>query len=44
VWTRSEGAWPAAPDVLEGLDAAVQVPILGIALPLADIYSNVDLR
>ena len=44
VWTRQEGAWPQAPEVLEGLDAVVQVPILGAALPLAEIYRNVTLR
>jgi Uma2 family endonuclease len=44
MWTRSESVWPDASEVLEGLDAAVQVPILGIALPLADIYRNIDLR
>jgi hypothetical protein len=44
VWTRSGGAWPDAPEVLEGLDAAVEVPILGITLPLADIYRNVSVR
>jgi Uma2 family endonuclease len=44
VWTRSDGAWPDAPDVLEGLDAAVEVPVLGITLPLAEIYRNITLR
>lgn len=44
VWTRSEGTWPEAPEVLEGLDGVVQVPALGIALPLAEIYRNVTLR
>jgi hypothetical protein len=44
MWTRSESVWPDAPEVLEELDAAVQVPILGIALPLADIYRNVSVR
>ncbi|HEX3179775.1 MAG TPA: Uma2 family endonuclease [Beijerinckiaceae bacterium] len=43
VWTRQDGAWPDAPEVLEGLDAIVQVPILGITLPLAEIYRNVTL-
>ncbi|MBV8850876.1 MAG: Uma2 family endonuclease [Methylobacteriaceae bacterium] len=43
-WTRSEGAWPDAPDLLEGLEAAVQVPVLGITLPLAEIYRNITLR
>jgi hypothetical protein len=43
VWTRSDG-WPDAPEVLEGLDAAVHVPVLGITLPLAEIYPNVMLR
>jgi Uma2 family endonuclease len=43
VWTRSDG-WPDAPEVLEGLGAAVEVPVLGITLPLADIYRNVSLR
>jgi Uma2 family endonuclease len=44
VWTRSEGAWLDAPEVLEGLDAAVEVPVFGITLPLADIYRNITLR
>jgi Uma2 family endonuclease len=44
VWTRSDGAWPDAPDVLEGLDTAVQIPVLGITLPVADIYRNVSVR
>jgi Uma2 family endonuclease len=44
VWTRSEGAWADAPEVLEGLDAAVEVPTLGITLPLAEIYRNVSVR
>ncbi|MBV9064987.1 MAG: Uma2 family endonuclease [Methylobacteriaceae bacterium] len=44
VWTRSDGAWPETPEVLEGMDAAVQVPILDTTLPLAEIYRNVTLR
>jgi Uma2 family endonuclease len=44
VWTRNDSGWPEAPEVLEGLDAVVQVPVLGIALPLAEIYRNVTLR
>ena len=44
VWTRNEGAWPDAPDVLEVLEATVQVPVLGIVLPLGEIYRNVTLR
>jgi hypothetical protein len=44
VWTRGDGAWPDAPDVIEGLDAAVEVPVLGITLPLAEVYRNIDLR
>jgi Uma2 family endonuclease len=44
VWTRSDGAWPEAPEVLEGMEAAVQVPILGIMLPLAEVYRNIALR
>jgi Uma2 family endonuclease len=44
VWTRQDGAWPQAPEVLEGLDGAVEVPALGITLPLAEIYRNVTLR
>ncbi|MBV9066876.1 MAG: hypothetical protein JO004_14075, partial [Methylobacteriaceae bacterium] len=43
-WTRHEGAWPDAPEVLEGLDAAVALPVLGIILPLAEIYRNITLR
>jgi len=44
VWTRSQGAWSEAPGVLEGRDAAIAVPALGITLPLAEIYRNVTLR
>ncbi|MEA2839626.1 MAG: hypothetical protein QOF41_956 [Methylobacteriaceae bacterium] len=44
VWTRSQGAWPDAPEVLEGLNAAVQVPILGITLALVDIYRDISAR
>jgi Uma2 family endonuclease len=44
VWTRSEGVWPDAPDVIEGFNGAVEVPALGITLPLAEIYRNVTLR
>ena len=44
VWTRSEDAWPDAPDVIEGLDGAVEVPVLGITLPLAEVYRNISVR
>jgi Uma2 family endonuclease len=44
VWTRSDRAWPEAPEVLEGLNAAVAVPALGITLPLAEVYRNVTPR
>jgi Uma2 family endonuclease len=44
VWTRSDRAWPEAPEVLEGLNAAVAVPALGITLPLAEVYRNITFR
>ncbi len=43
-WTRQEGRWPDAPDILEELDATAPVPILDLALPLAEIYRNIALR
>lgn len=44
VWTRRDGDWPGAPEILEGQDAAVAVPALGIDLSLADIYRNIAVR
>jgi Uma2 family endonuclease len=44
VWTRQEGMWPDEPEVLEGIDASTQIPVLGISVPLAEIYRNIELR
>ena len=41
VWTRVDGQWSGAPAIVEGLDASVAIPILDIALPLAEIYAHV---
>lgn len=41
VWTRTDGAWPDAPAILEGLDAILQLPTLNTTIPLAEIYRNI---
>ena len=44
VWTRADGAWPDAPLILEGVEAIIELPVLGVVLPLAEIYRNITLR
>ena len=41
VWTRADGQWPDSPAILEGLTASIELPVLGVTLPLADVYRNV---
>ena len=43
-WTREGGAWPKEPQIFETADALIDVPALGIKLPLAEIYSGLDVR
>lgn len=44
-WVRQEdGRWPNELELIEGLGASIAVPSLGIALPLAEVYSRVPLR
>ncbi|MDC7787277.1 Uma2 family endonuclease [Rhodoplanes sp. TEM] len=41
VWTRAAGGFPAGPVVIDDPAAVIDVPSLGLALPLADIYRRV---
>ena len=38
VWRKGENGWPAAPAMIEGEDAALEIPALGVAFPLREIY------
>lgn len=38
VWIKGESCWPAAPAMIEGRDAALNIPSLRVTLPLAEIY------
>ena len=44
VWTRSGGVWPSEPGIVEAAEGAVDVPVLGVTLPLAEIYRGLDTR
>lgn len=42
LWLRGEdGAFPKAGEMIEGADAALKLPVLGIELPLLDIYRGI---
>lgn len=41
VWTRTDGGFPPGPAVRDDLNDVVDIPALGVALPLADIYRRV---
>lgn len=43
VWTRTATGFSSGPVVLGDIAASVEVPVLGIALPLAEIYARVQL-
>jgi Uma2 family endonuclease len=43
VWIRGGAGFPAGPEVVEGEDATIPLPALGIEVPLADLYSGVAL-
>jgi Uma2 family endonuclease len=40
VWVREAGGFPPSPQVIEGHDGVIEIPSLGIKLPLAEIYSG----
>ncbi len=43
VWQRrADGTFAAQPDTVKGRDQIIQVPALGIAIPLAEIYRGID--
>ena len=44
VWTREGGVWPREPHILETAEALIDVPALGVTLPLAEIYRGLDVR
>jgi Uma2 family endonuclease len=44
IWTRAGGEWPNAPNLIEGLEETIDVPSLGISLPLAEVYQNIKIR
>jgi len=42
IWSRGPGGWPEEPLMVQGLDALLPVPIVGLALPLADVFRGVE--
>jgi Uma2 family endonuclease len=38
VWIRAASGFPAGPKVIAGSDATMEIPALGIVLPLSEIY------
>ena len=44
VWTREGGVWPREPKLFETADALIEVPELGIRLPLAEIYRGLEVN
>lgn len=41
VWTRTEAGFPPGPAVRDDINDVIDIPALGVALPLADIYRRV---
>jgi Uma2 family endonuclease len=41
VWVRGNSGFSAAPTVIAGHDAALEVPPLGVSLPLSAIYAGI---
>jgi len=41
IWRRAEGAFPSEPEIVEGIDKTLALPVLGIEIPFADIYRGV---
>lgn len=42
LWQRGENGFPDKPDVIEDRDAEIRIDALGLTLPVAQIYRNVD--
>jgi Uma2 family endonuclease len=40
VWQRGEAGFPPEPETIEGPEAKLEIPVLGVTLPLAEIYRN----
>ena len=44
VWQRRpDGAFDAAPRVIEGRDQSIQIAALSVAIPLAEVYRGIDI-
>jgi Uma2 family endonuclease len=41
VWVRGVGGFALEPEVIEGSDAVMAIPSLGIDLPLAEVYAGI---
>ena len=39
-WTRDDPFWPR--EMIEGLEAELRLPSLGLSLPLSEIYEGLD--
>ncbi|RAI39358.1 Uma2 family endonuclease [Rhodoplanes roseus] len=44
VWTRTAAGFPAGPLVVDGAAAVIDLPALGIALPLGEVYRRVRME
>ncbi len=44
VWIRGAGGFASGPEMFEGDDAVVAIGMLGVALPLHDVYARVALN
>ena len=42
VWQRKEAGFAEVPETIEGMDARLDIPVLDVSLPLADVYRNLD--
>jgi Uma2 family endonuclease len=42
IWPRGDAGWAAAPKMIEGIEASVDVPALGIRIPLAEVYRTAE--
>ncbi len=40
IWVRGAGGFPPGPEVVEGHDATIEIPALGIDLPLSEIHAG----
>ena len=38
VWTRENGEWPSEPAIVEEAHAEIAIPVLGVTLPMAEIF------